>query len=272
MINKIGIDAGGTFIKIAYEENSRLHQKSFLSKNLKETSNWINMLFLNSEKIIAGGKAELLQNHLMNVSDIVSEFDASCSGVKYLLQKEFHKNLKKYIIVSIGTGTSIFLVENNQHSRIIGSGIGGGTFLGLGSLITGTNDYAGLVEMAKTGNRTSIDLMVADIYYSSKPPISGDLTAANFAKGNQILETKQEDVIDSLVNMIAETLCLLVSQAAINKQIQDIVCIGGALTGNAPLKTALTKNFQLLGLDSYFPISGQFAGAIGALYHNVGYS
>ncbi|MBS4172639.1 type II pantothenate kinase [Bacillus sp. FJAT-49736] len=269
MIKKIGIDAGGSFIKIAYEENAKLHYKSFLSNNVDETVTWINLLFSDAQKILTGGRAKELHRKLKDEVEIISEFDAALYGVKYILNDEYHISLDDYLIVIIGTGTSILLVKGEQQVRITGSGMGGGTFLGLGSLLTNIHQYEQLVELAANGNRNSIDLMVADIYENSDTPIPGDLTAANFAKvyGESGLTTLS-DRMASLVNMIAETICLLIQQFVHTNNIQHVVCIGGGLKGNIPLQMALKRNFHLVQVTSYFPSSGQFAGAIGALYNN----
>ena len=268
MISKIGIDAGGSFTKISYEDDSRLHHKLFLSSNMHETSNWINLLFPHAKKIITGGKAETLITALKDEVEMVSEFDASLNGVKYLLHDEFQVTLDQYLIVIIGTGTSIMMAKNGKQTRVTGTGMGGGTFLGLGALLTGISQYEKLVELDSIGNRQNIDLMVADIYANSETPIPGDLTAANFAKGSISEQLEHSDKLASLVNMIAETICLLIQQIVSEHKMKHVVCIGGGIKGNAPLQSALQRNLQLMKLTSYFPRVGQFAGSIGALYND----
>ncbi|MGE8203951.1 type II pantothenate kinase [Heyndrickxia sp. NPDC080065] len=265
LVDKLGIDAGGTFFKIAYEENQRLHTKSFLTKKMKDAITWINLLAPNAKKNVTGGKAGEIQSLLSGATSI-SEFDATSKGTSFLLNKEHNKTIERYLIVSVGTGTSILLIEDNQPSRLLGTGLGGGTFLGLGGIISGENDYDKLIDMANAGDRLSIDLVVSDIYTQGLSAIGNDLTAANFGKVTTKINYNKQDAMAALVNMIAETLCLLVSNAATQHQIQNVVYVGGALARNTPLKQAIHKYQKMLGLETLFLTSGQYAGAIGALY------
>ena len=51
---------------------------------------------------------------------------------------------------------------------------------GLGYLLSNLTDYTELTNLAQGGCRDSIDLKVKHIYKDTEPPISGDLTVANF--------------------------------------------------------------------------------------------
>ena len=42
--------------------------------------------------------------------------------------------------------------------------IGGGTFKGLGSLLTGEDNFDKLVAMAQDGDHAAVDMLVGDIY------------------------------------------------------------------------------------------------------------
>jgi type II pantothenate kinase len=86
----IGIDAGGTLIKIAYMKNDSLEFKKIPISQLKYVALWING-FDKVKICITGGRAALLKTYMnQNAAEIV-EFEATSNGVRYLLSKKiFH--------------------------------------------------------------------------------------------------------------------------------------------------------------------------------------
>ena len=53
-----------------------------------------------------------------------------------------------YLLVNIGTGVSILRVDSEgQYERVSGSGLGGGTFVGLGRLLTGETSFEKLLSL-----------------------------------------------------------------------------------------------------------------------------
>ncbi len=72
-----------------------------------------------------------------------------------------------YLLVNIGSGVSILKVEGEQqYQRIGGTATGGGTFWGLGSLLTGgsVTEFDELLNMAEQGDHRNVDMLVKDIY------------------------------------------------------------------------------------------------------------
>ncbi|OIU72072.1 type II pantothenate kinase [Rossellomorea aquimaris] len=257
-----GIDAGGTLTKLVYEEHGRYHYKVFDSKELPQVMNWIGLTSPDSTLFLTGGKAEKMKT-LHPVSTVFPEFDSIEEGMRILVHTQNGK-LDRYILVNIGTGTSFFKVAPNDFSRVTGSGMGGGMFMGLGALLSGTDDFHELVELAENGNREAVDLMVKDIYEGDETPVPDYLTAANFAKV-RLGEASRKDVIRSLTNLIAETVILLAHQLAASHQCQKLVFIGSTLLANSPLKEDLKQFEKFLGYQCIFIENGSFSGSIGAL-------
>jgi type II pantothenate kinase len=258
-----GIDAGGSLIKIVYQENGRMHFKKFSINKLDSAISWLKMVAPTLKVSITGGKAHAIQNNYYPDSTVIPEFQATCDGARFLLAKENKTIEESYLVVNIGTGTSWHLVNGNQADRILGSGMGGGTFTGLGSLLTKVKDYQLLTVLAEEGNKGNVDMLVSDIYETADSPIQGDLTAANFAKGKRHTH-KEADRLASLSNMIAETIVLLTSQAAAIHQVKSVVIIGTAIIGNPSLKHGLETYLNMLGLRTVFLEKGEYCGAIGA--------
>ncbi|PLR79559.1 type II pantothenate kinase [Bacillus canaveralius] len=264
-VQKIGIDAGGSLIKIAYEQSGSFHYRKYPIADLDSALGWLKMLAPDAAVALTGGKSALLKEQYFQRGFIFPEFDAACTGAVYFLKDEQINLDEKFIIVNIGTGTSWFVVEGSNYSRILGSGIGGGTLMGLGALLTGETDYSRLIKLAETGEKGNVDMLVKDIYFPQEPPIDGNLTASNFAKGSINPDSSSEDRIASVINMIGETVILLSMQAAVANQATKIVYIGSTLAGNEPLKQCLASYKKMVGLEHIFLDHGEYCGAIGAL-------
>jgi type II pantothenate kinase len=260
---KAGIDAGGTLIKIVYQENERMHFKKFSINQLDSAMSWLNISAPSLKVSLAGGKASVIQKKYFQDSGIIPEFQATCEGVRFLLAHENKSIEENYLIVNIGTGTSWHVVNGEKVERILGSGMGGGTFTGLGALLTKVQGYQQLTILANEGNKGNVDMLVKDIYESSESPVNGDLTAANFAKGKKLDHT-EADRLASLSNMIAETICLLTSQAGAIHQVKSAVIVGSAIVGNNTLRNALDYYMNMVGLTPVFLEKGEYCGAIGA--------
>jgi type II pantothenate kinase len=70
-----------------------------------------------------------------------------------------------YMLVNIGSGVSILKVESeDRYERIGGTATGGGTFWGLGTLLTGAKGFDELLRLAEEGDHRNVDMLVKDIY------------------------------------------------------------------------------------------------------------
>lgn len=263
-MKEIGIDAGGTLIKIAYEEQGKLHVKSYPQNKLKEVVQWIQIVSPTATLKSTGGKRESIANLVQNRYELVDEFQAIINGTSYLLEEEKIKIGNEYILVSIGTGTSVFHVHTDGFDRLLGSGIGGGTFLGLGKLLSGKTRFEELTDLASRGDREKSDLLVKDIYATGDAPLLGNLTAANFGKAG-FQKALPEDHMSALNQLIGEVIISLASLAARSKQVKPIVFVGSTLSGNAPLKSVLSSFQDWMDYTPVFLEKGAYAGAIGTI-------
>jgi type II pantothenate kinase len=261
--NTAGIDAGGSLIKMVYQENGRMHFKKFPINEQDSAISWLKLSVPSLTVSLTGGKSSIIQKKYFPESVIIPEFQATCEGTRFLLEAENKSIGDNYLILNIGTGTSWHVVKGDKVERILGSGIGGGTFTGLGSLLTKVRGYRQLTCLAEEGNKGNVDMMVKDIYESAEGPVNGELTAANFAKGIR-LKPSEADRMASLSNMIAETIVLLTSQAATIHQVKSAVIIGSATVGNNPLRQALVSYMNMVGVTPVFLEKGEYCGAIGA--------
>jgi len=136
------------------------------------------------------------------------------------------------IVVSLGTGTGIVLADPpSPPLRLVGSGIGGGTLLGLAKLLVGTTDVARIGELAKRGDVTRCDLTVGDILGGGIGPVPAEATASHFARVARpgTPAPRPEDVAAALTNLIGQSALRLAFEAARFHQARSIVLLGHVL-------------------------------------------
>lgn len=264
-MRKIGIDAGGTITKIAYEEEGRIHVKSYPNTEITMLMQWLQLTAPDTKLFITGGKSAEIEQNVNIHYTVVDEFQALVKGTRFLLETEKKWTNQPFILANIGTGTSILHVTPDSFERLFGSGIGGGTWMGLGKLIAGLDNFHDLVKLAAKGDHTKSDLLVRDIYTPNPPPINGDLTAANFGKAHKNSDADVSDHMAALTQMIGETILQFAGQAAVFNIIETIVFTGSTLNGNIKLKQVLSAFQHTLPYTPVFLERGAYAGAIGAL-------
>lgn len=190
----------------------------------------------------------------------VDEFTSIGCGGLYL------SGLDEAIIVSMGTGTALIHAKREggivKSTYLGGTGVGGGTIVGLSRKMLGIDDISHLESLCEGGDLDKIDLRIKHL--SKKKTyenMNNDLTASNF--GNLSDLANKHDIALGLCNMVAETIGMLAVFAARSFGIKDIV-----LTGN--LTTIPTINDTILNFNNLFemnfvtPEMAQFGTVIGA--------
>ena len=186
----------------------------------------------------------------------VQEFHATGTGALYL------SGLSQVMSVSMGTGTAMVFAERGQRMQYLGgTGVGGGTLLGLAKTMLGIESVEHLDLLAQEGDLSRVDLRIGD--FAKTAPIesmSADLTAANFGKVSD-LATKA-DLAIGLFNMVYETIGMMAIFAARGRGVRDIV-----LTGNLAVTRYASILFprlsELFDVNFIIPERAQFATVIG---------
>ena len=230
----------------------------FISNVLKK----YNIEYKYVDKIIATGTGSSYLEDIFNGIEIIKidEFDAVAYGGLIL------SKLEKANIVSIGTGTTIVYSDLKSIKRIGGTGLGGGTLVGLGSAILSDigNDkieitnFKTLIDMAKLGDKSNVDLMIGDINKGSIGNMTSDITAANFAATNK--NANKYDHIAAALNMILENISLLV-KAVCN---DEIVVYIGTMVSDEYVRECLYKIANYTGSKIMFVEDSEYAIVIGA--------
>ena len=261
----VGIDAGGTLIKIAYTEKGALHFIKYPIAEIEQVAAWVNGL--NDSKVcVTGGKSGVLLSLLKKEAKEIVEFEATHHGVQFLLG-QMERQEEEYLVTNVGTGTSIHCIQSREQVRLGGSGVGGGTLVGLSRLLTGVTDYEEIVKLARSGSRERVDLKVKHIYEGKEPPIPGELTASNF--GNHLFtacgDLSKEELLASVIGLVGETVSTVSVQAAKQCDVPVIIYIGSSFIHNPLLKEVVESYTILRGATPLFLENGEFSGAVGAM-------
>ena len=188
-------------------------------------------------------------------TDKAEEFVADGLGARY------ESSLKRMMVVSMGTGTSIVKCDGDDIKRIGGIGIGGGTLQGLARVTLKTDDIKQVSTLAMTGDISNIDLLIGDI---STKPLTGlpmNATASSFgnAKGN----ASREDIALGIINMVLQTIGSGAILSALGSDIKDFVLIGN-LTRLPHCKDVFRTLEQFYNVHFIIPKYSDFCTAIGA--------
>jgi Pantothenate kinase, acetyl-CoA regulated len=265
----IGIDVGGSTTKIVgFTENGK-----FLQPTLVRAADPITSIYGAFGKFTAANNIELSDIVKIMVTGVGSSYitkpiyglpcdhvqEFKCNGLGGL----YLSKLKETIVVSMGTGTAmVHAVKDGNLNYLGGTGVGGGTLIGLSKLLLGMENINHVYDLAAKGDLNKIDLKIRDITNKDILPGMPDMmTAANFGKVSE-LATPSDKAL-GIINMVFETIGMLAVFAARHHQIKDIVLIGNLTI--APHTVPLFKSLgDMFGYNFLIPENAQFGTVIGA--------
>ncbi|GFS24453.1 pantothenate kinase [Elysia marginata] len=224
------------------QEVVRLHFVKFETKYIESCLDFIKANLIKSKDVVhdkvikvTGGGAykytDLIQSKLGVTVDKVDEIACLIEGCNFLLKhipdeafcymrhgnpeykfQGVDSDIFPYLLVNIGSGVSLCKVESeSKFERIGGSSMGGGTFWGLGSLLTSAKEFDELLDLAEKGDHKPLDMLVKDIYGGNYGDIGlgGDVIASSFGKAarcardTSIPDFNKEDIVRSLLLCIS---------------------------------------------------------------------
>ncbi|XP_075661389.1 pantothenate kinase 2 isoform X1 [Castanea sativa] len=248
-----------------------------------------------SIKATGGGAykfADLFKERLGVSLDKEDEMDCLVAGANFLLkairheafthkegQKEFvqidHNDLFPYLLVNIGSGVSVIKVDGDgKFQRVSGTNVGGGTYWGLGRLLTKCKSFDELLELSQRGDNRTIDMLVGDIYGGmdySKIGLSASTIASSFGKAiseNKELEDyRPEDISLSLLRMISYNIGQISYLNALRFGLKRIFFGGFFIRGHAYTMDTISFAVQFWSkgeAQAMFLRHEGFLGALGA--------
>ncbi|KAG1697217.1 Pantothenate kinase 4 [Nymphon striatum] len=295
------------------EEQAKLHFVKFETKYIETCLDFIkqNLLgspatnFVKTIKVTGGGayKYSNLLSKLGLTIDKEDEIACLISGCNFLLRNipgevftfDYHgdpqykfcnvePNIFPYMLVNIGSGVSIMKVEtDNKYERIGGTSLGGGTFWGLGQLLTHTKSFNELLRLASEGDHRNVDMLVKDIYSGdySQVNLAGDVIASSFGKATNLSHNSdsekklysEADIARSLLLMVSNDIGQIASLYAMMHGLNNIY-FGGYFLRHHPVSMhtiTYAINYWSKGkVNALFLRHEGYLGAIGAYLRGVG--
>ncbi|HHU49341.1 MAG: type II pantothenate kinase [Caldicoprobacterales bacterium] len=262
----VGIDVGGSTTKIV-----GLHKNEIISPLLVKANDPVASIYGALGKFLSINKLQLKRIERIMITGVgssqiyeplydiptgkVDEFHAIGKGGLFLT------GLTRAIIVSMGTGTAFIIADQNGEKHIGGTGIGGGTLLGLSNKMLNIRHFDDLIEMAQSGNLANIDLNISDITKDRMETLPPEITASNFGKISD-LATKP-DIALGIINLVFQTIGMFAVFASRIYQTNNVVLTGN-LT-NVPQSQAIFDTLhELYRVNYHTPHNAEFATAVGA--------
>ncbi len=262
----IGIDLGGSTTKIVGFDGKTMISPFLVRANDPIASVYGafgKFLSINSFKIedieqimVTGVGSSFVDSRLFGIPTAkVDEFMAIGLGGLFL------SNLKKAIIVSMGTGTALVKAENNAAVHLGGTGIGGGTLLGLSNRMLNVRHFDELIETASEGNLSNVDLTIGDISKEVLETLPSETTASNFGKLSDLVT--KADLALGIINLVFQTIGMV---AVFNTRIDNTkdVVLTGNLTNVPQAKNIFDQLSVLYNVNFQIPEHAEYATAVGA--------
>ncbi len=188
---------------------------------------------------------------------VLPEFDCIGLGGLYL------SDLDNAIIASLGTGTALVYAEKGEKPVYLGgTGVGGGTLIGLSKKLLGMDTVAHIEELAKNGDLRNVDLKINDITKQDIVPGFGDtMTASNFGNISDI--ATKSDIALAIINMVFETVGMISIFAARNYSLKNVVLTGN-LTSVEQAGALFESLNRMFDMNFIIPKYSQFGTVIGA--------
>ena len=239
----IGIDVGGSATKIVGFKDGKMLEPMVVKANDPLTSAYgafgkflaeNSMGIEDIEQIMTTGVGStFLPDKIYGLPTVhLEEFACIGRGGLYLTK------LDKAIVVSMGTGTAMVKCDGEEFTYLGGTGVGGGTLIGLSKLVVGMEHTSNIAELASEGDLAKVDLHVSDT-----------ATKADLALGT--------------VNLVFETIGMISVFCARFTQIEDIV-LTGALSTIPQAKPLFAKFSRIFGKNFIIPEYSRFGTVIGA--------
>jgi len=263
----IGIDVGTTITKAVSIENGKLTKKikTRASDAITAATGAFGKIVLeNGIKIdtvkkieITGAGASQIKDDIFGIpTGRVNEIEAIGIGGMFL------SGMSDIIITNIGTGTVIIEAGEKGISHFGGSGVGGGTILGLSKKLLPTAEFNGILELAKTGNLKQVDLLLGDITDTSMSFLNGESTAANF--GKMLDSATSGDIALAIINMVYQVIGVLSVFAARAKNTGRVIVTGNGSRNQIGRKVLDEVITPMYGIEFIYPEYAEYTTAIGA--------
>ncbi|MEQ1690391.1 MAG: Fumble domain-containing protein [Gemmatimonas sp.] len=169
------------------------------------------------------------------------------------------------IVTSAGSGTAVIEAGPEGSRHVTGTGVGGGTLVGLGRMLLNITDPHVLDELARSGSPTGLNLTIGEVLGGAIGTLPPDTTAVNFGRvARQPIDATPADTAAALVNMVGQVIAIIAINAARATKCDDIVIVGH-LSDLPSIRETFRRVGQFYSATLRVPEFGGYATATGAL-------
>jgi type II pantothenate kinase len=206
--------------------------------------------------MITGVGSTKIHGELFGISTKkVNEITAIGTGGMFLSGQD------NIVIANIGTGTAIIEARKDRIIHLGGSGVGGGTILGLGKKLLSLSHYGDIMGLAGAGSLDPVDLLLEDIMISDISFLNKKSTASNFGK---TLDTaRNEDIALGIINMVYQVIGMISVFAARSRNIGKVI-ITGSGSHNLLGQKILAEITRMHSVAFEYPDDAEYTTAVGA--------
>lgn len=262
----VGVDLGSTATKLAargarglvVQRQPPVRGDGPTAQAVEDFLDWAGIPRQQVEELtLTGVRTSFLTRPVLGLPTFtVPEFEAIGLGGLSL------SGLERALVVSMGTGTALVLAGPSGCAHLGGSGIGGGTLLGLGRLLLGEDRPERIGTLAARGRPDKVDLLMGEICKVDLPNLQRDMTAANF--GHVAPDAAPEDLALGLVTLVLQSAGLAASFTLRGEGVRDVV-LTGALTQLPQAAQQFAFMGQCFHLRFHLPEMAPYATALGAM-------
>lgn len=219
---------------------------------------------------VTGGQHRVLPAQLGGCAVVgVPEVIAIGRGGQALALAEGEDPATPMLVVSAGSGTAVVSARGATYAHVTGTGVGGGTLLGLSRLLLATTDVDLIDGMALCGDANGADLALRDVVSGPIGALPADATAVNFGRLAR-LDTvpPADDLAAAIMTLVAQVIAITAINAARAERIERIVIIGH-MADLASFRRVIDQVGIYYGVTLTVPDRAGYGTALGALLHGT---
>ncbi|SCM07660.1 pantothenate kinase, putative [Plasmodium chabaudi adami] len=231
-----------------YEKSKDSHTKIVNNDSTDEMKNNFNN---NTEILLEVYRKDEMQ---CVINGIYKLFNVKKSIIKYdnILKAQVPIQIKSpmypFIVANIGSGISILKSDaHGTFTRIAGTSIGGGTVMGLATLLFGKISFDDLIKLSSKGN-ANLDLKIKHLKNDAinNECVKDNTVVSLFGLTNNILENKKtdkmnQDIARSLILMVSYNIGYLVYLLAKIHSVKRILFSGKYINNNEHIMESIAK-------------------------------
>ena len=214
----VGIDIGGSTTKaVAYEKRIIGKTSVTTTDPYAAAAGALAKLFVEIKRslkdvasvALTGGGSHGMSSDLLGLKvEKVDEMQAIGLGGIELTGKD------EALVVSMGTGTAVLAVRGrgDEIKHVSGTGVGGGTLMGLSRSLLNKYEIGTLWKLARGGDLSKVDLSVKEITGGAVGFLPEYATASNFGRVTD--DASENDLALGVINMVGQVIGTIACLAA----------------------------------------------------------